>query len=319
MLPAADLGAALTQLVLPRLSAAAHGNIFLFQLPRIAPRGRAGVMARGLVRELARHPEWNLTWHLDRSTATADDLAEPADRGDELVDALLRPRSPGPLDTNFIFPTMSLVEQSGLAAELLDQPTRAIGLRSARRALLRVAAWSMLQDDPDQAPYGWSHCLTLPQAALGVAPAATDPADAIAVAATYVLGFRATLGRVTLDPGWVPEPLDIGDDADRLDALAGRPDEAAAATWHAAEPIVAPLVARARRLRRRPPRRPSGQVHRRLPRRGQCRSRRRPRLPGGRGVPGRLVAAAPERRPPASRTLRRLTGTRLAGSRWRRP
>jgi hypothetical protein len=102
----------------------------------------------------------------------------------------------------------------------------------------------MLQDDADQAPYGWSHCLTLPQAALGVAPAATDPADAIAVAATYVLGFRATLGRETLDPGWAPEPLDLVDDADRLDALAGHPDEAAAATWYAPEPIVAPLVAR---------------------------------------------------------------------------
>ncbi len=68
ILPPADLGAALTDVVLPRLSAAAHGNIFLFQLPRIAPRSRAaGEMARGLVRELARYPDWNLTWHLDRA------------------------------------------------------------------------------------------------------------------------------------------------------------------------------------------------------------------------------------------------------------
>src|SRR4051812_34651161 len=33
LLPPADLGAALTDTVLPRLAAAAHGNIFLFQLP----------------------------------------------------------------------------------------------------------------------------------------------------------------------------------------------------------------------------------------------------------------------------------------------
>ncbi|MGZ4708139.1 MAG: hypothetical protein ACXWBN_05305 [Acidimicrobiales bacterium] len=252
-LPPDGIGAALTDLVVPRLSAAAHGNIFLFQLPRIAPRSRAaGVMARGLVRELARHPEWNLTWHLDRPAATDHDRgARAADHADQLIDALLRPRSPGPLDSNFIFPTMSLVERSGLAAELLEEPTREIGLRSARRALLRVAAWSMLQDDPDQAPYGWTHCLTLPQAALGIAHAAHDPADAIAVAATYVLGFRATQGRVRLDPEWAPDPLDGPRGAEggaggleALDALGGRPDEAAAAAWHAPARLGPTVVAR---------------------------------------------------------------------------
>ena len=268
ILPPSDLGAALTDVVLPRLSAAAHGNIFLYQLPRIAPRSRvAGDMARGLVRELARQPDWNLTWHLDRPSrdgspttsdpwttssqagpagdpATTTGPADLADPGTDLVDALLRPRSPGPLDSNFIFPTMALVEQSGLAAELLDGPTRTIGLQSARRSLLRVAAWSMLQDDPDQAPYGWSHCLTMPQAALGIASDARDPADAVAVAATYVLGFRATQGSVALDPHWSPEPLTHLDPATRLDALAGSPDEAAAAAWHAPEPTVPAIVAR---------------------------------------------------------------------------
>lgn len=261
-LPPADLGAALTDLVLPRLSAAAHGNIFLYQLPRIAPRSAtAGQMARGLVRELAREPGWRLTWHLDRpvpATSVEADPGEPTDPGRDLTDVLLHPRSPGPLDSNFIFPTMSLVEQSGLAAELLDGPTRGLGLRSARRSLLRVAAWSMLQDDPDQAPYGWSHCLTMPQAALGIAPTAHDPADAVAVAATYVLGFRSTQGKVALDPGWSPDPLpgldqagleqatNLRSDPDlprRLDALAGSPDDAASATWHAPGRSVPAIVA----------------------------------------------------------------------------
>ncbi len=246
LLPPADLGAALTDIVLPRLSAAAHGNIFLYQLPRIAPRSRtAGNMARGLVRELARHPDWNLTWHLDRPRAAAD--VDPTDPGRDLTDVLSRPRSPGPLDSNFIFPTMTLVERSGLAAELLEGPTRSVGLRSARRSLLRVAAWSMVQDDPDQAPYGWSHCLTMPQATLGIAPTAHDPADAVAVAATYVLGFRATQGTIALDPRWTPDPrpgLDLPglDLSTRLDALTGTPDEAAAAAWHAPETSMPAIV-----------------------------------------------------------------------------
>ena len=81
---------------------------------------------------------------------------------------------------------MSLVDDSGLAAELLDQPTRSLDVTQATRTLTRVAALSMLQDDPGSAPYGWTHCLTMPQAALGVAGVAgipesgADPADAIA-------------------------------------------------------------------------------------------------------------------------------------------
>ena len=36
-----------------------------------------------------------------------------------MVEALRRPASPGPLDVNFIYPTMHLTESSGLAAEVL--------------------------------------------------------------------------------------------------------------------------------------------------------------------------------------------------------
>ena len=86
----------------------------------------------------------------------------------------------------------------------------------------------MLQDDPSHAPYGWSHCLTMPQATLGVASAATRPDRA--VAATYVLGFRSTLGTVTLDPAWMPEPI-AELDADAF--IAAGPQAAASAVWHA--------------------------------------------------------------------------------------
>ena len=83
-------------------------------------------------------------------------------------------------------------------------PLRGMQVGEARRVLLRTAAQSMLQDNPQAAPYGWTHCLTMPQAVLVAADHGADPDIAVAVAATYVLGFRATQGRVRLDPAWTP-------------------------------------------------------------------------------------------------------------------
>jgi hypothetical protein len=159
----------------------------------------------------------------------------------DLADRLLTPTDAGDPGSNFIYPTMSLVERAGLAAELLDAPTRGLAVADARRELLRVAAWSMLQDDPAHAPYGWSHCLTMPQATLGIAPAASRPDRAIAVAATYVLGFRSTIGACTLEPTWAPEPV-AGLDVETF-ADAG-PQAAAATVWHADDASIGPLVRR---------------------------------------------------------------------------
>jgi hypothetical protein len=230
---AGELATLLSDAVIPRLSAAGHGSILLHLLPRVAPRSRAAARPlRGLVRELARFPDWALTWHLARPPAPGP--------GVDLVEALRRPRSPGRPESTFIFPTMSLVESSGLAAELLDGPTRATTVVDASRDLLRLAAASMLQDDPDAGPYGWSHCLTMPQAVLGLArTGAAEPGAAVAVAATFTLGFRATQGTVDVDVQHVPDRVD-----DPLGALEGGPAEAAAGAWHAATDQRAAVVAR---------------------------------------------------------------------------
>ncbi len=233
-----DLARLLADDVIPRLSAAGHGSILLYLLPRAAPRSRSAARPlRGLVRELARQPDWGLTWPLDR--------APTAEGGGDLVSALRRPRAPGDPGSDFIFPTMSLVERSGLAEELLDGPTRAASLPQATEDLQRLAAASMIQDTPAAAPYGWSHCLTMPQAVLGLARAgAAEPRQAIAVAATFVLGFRATQGTVDVDPAWSPAAV-----GDPLEALDGTPAEAAAGAWHTTNgerpAVVARLASRA--------------------------------------------------------------------------
>ena len=151
-----------------RLAAAGHGSIFLYHLPRLAAgQPAAAAMARGLLREIGRQPTWQLTWMDDRPS-----WGVPS--GD-LVARLVTPVDAGDPGSHFIFPTMSLVERSGLAADVLEAPTRRLPVADARRELLRVAAWSMLQDDPAHAPYGWSHTLTMPQAALGIAAACPTP------------------------------------------------------------------------------------------------------------------------------------------------
>jgi hypothetical protein len=234
---AADLAAALVDVVVPRLSAAAHGSIFLNLLPRLlAANAPAATMARGLLRELARNPDWSLTW-IDARDAHVFSQNAPA----ELTERLLAPPSPGDPGSNFIYPTMSLVDRSGLAARVLDDVTACLSVADARRSLLRVAAMSMLQDDPAAAPYGWTHCLTMPQATLGVARISAAPERAVAVAATYVLGFRSTLSRVALDTAWEPVAGEtLGPDG----LLEAGASEAAAALWHADDEATAGFVRR---------------------------------------------------------------------------
>ncbi len=234
---AGELVGRLADVVLPRLAAAGHGSIFLYHLPRLlAASPAAATMARGLLRELGRAPDWNLTWMDDRPPTGVP--------SGDLATRLLTPVDVGDPGSNFIYPTMALVERTGLAADLLDAPTRGLPVAAARRDLLRVAAWSMLQDDPAHAPYGWSHCLTMPQAALGVAPACGRPDRAVAVAATYVLGFRSTLGATTLDPSWTPDPVAPHDALDPTTFLDAGPGRAAAAIWHAEDTTLPTYVRR---------------------------------------------------------------------------
>ncbi|HZN13588.1 MAG TPA: hypothetical protein VFB78_04920 [Acidimicrobiales bacterium] len=202
--------------VLLSLAAAGHAPILLSLRARVdvVPATFGSRLVAG---EMARYPDWSLSWPRVRN-------ATGVSRGD-LAEQLAAPRSPGDPGSDFIYPTMHLVDESGLAAEVLDGPLRSMRVDDARRTLLRVAAQSMLQDNPDAAPYGWTHCLTMPQAVLATAGQATDPDLAVAVAATYVLGFRATQGRVRLDPAWTPAP-----------------DSAAERVWRASDDDLVPLV-----------------------------------------------------------------------------
>jgi hypothetical protein len=125
-----------------------------------------------------------------------------------------------------IAPTLLAADSSSEMIAALRQPLATLPLPTIERMLLRTAAQSMLQDDPAQAPYGWTHCMTLPLALLANRDVSRAPRRLCAIAATYVYAFRATMSNVAIDLEWQPEP--IGRDARQDDT----PQTRAAVAFH---------------------------------------------------------------------------------------
>lgn len=212
----ADVAGLVGPAVLPSLAAAGHASIFLMQLPRVAPRGEATpALLRPLARELARGPGLAIEWVRDRPASGGSAAA--------LADALEAVPALGVPGSSFIFPLMHQVDAAGTARELLGATAAGVRARDARPVLLRHAARAMLLADPAHAPYGWSHCLTMPQGALAIAARCGAEQLAVDVAATYVVGFLAALAT---EP--VPATVELADPGGRLvDAIAAGRDEAA--------------------------------------------------------------------------------------------
>jgi hypothetical protein len=221
-----DVGRLVGATVLPSLAAAAHGSIFLMHLPRVAPRGEAPpALLRPLARELARRPGWAIDWVRGRSGTGGSAAA--------LVDALRSVPPLGVPGSTFIFPLMHQVDETGAAAGLLATAAAGLTARDARPVLLRHAARAMLLADPAHAPYGWTHCLTMPQAALAIGSSSGAEQLGVDVAATYVVGFLAAL-----TAGPVADGVDLPDPGGALpDAIAAGRD--ATAGWVLARPAIA--------------------------------------------------------------------------------
>jgi hypothetical protein len=224
---------ALAESSVDSLAAAGHASIYFWHLARTATGGRAALaLVRPLAREVARLPELRIEWIRDGVDARGGGSAT-------FARALADTPRLGLPGSDFIFPTVHQVDGNGPARTLIPAslpPDRA----AAAVAILRVAAHSMLQDDPTYAPYGWSHCLTLPQSVLGITPWLSSATTAGAIAATYVVGFRAAQSNRDIDVAWVPERSSVALD----DALCADPATAASATYHASDEDLATLAPR---------------------------------------------------------------------------
>ena len=195
----AEAAGALGEHVVTSLSAAGHAPIGFALLQRVRPM-LSPALLHGAVRTITSRPDWQVSWHLP---VTGD--GDPSRLAEVLavVPHLGRPGS------DFIFPLMSQVQDAGLGEQLLA-PLLAdrYDTRAVAAALTRAAAWSMLHDDPEQAPYGWSHALTMPQAVMALAGAGVRARTALAVAATYAVGFRAAHGTAPL-PAHIEDVADV--------------------------------------------------------------------------------------------------------------
>ncbi len=214
------LRATLAGQILPSLAAAGHAPILLMMLSgAVGHFPRIGALLRSPLRALALEADLRLTW--------MDSVASTEDATPDLFARLAALPSRVAVSSTSIAPTMLGVERKGYATRVLASATSGVPASDAERVLLRVAALSMLQDDPAHAPYGWSHCLTIPQAILSLADVASDVTRVVRIAATYVLGFRATLGSTLLRGPYIAERR-----ADNA-VLQGDPAEAAAVVIHA--------------------------------------------------------------------------------------
>jgi len=181
--------------LVPMTAAAAHAPIFLFHLARRdQAHGLSPQLAVPLARELARHPDWRIRW-VDRWIHR--DMPETPTDPARLRVAIAELPLLGPPGSTFIHPLLMQVDEGGIAkqhlGQALGQPTPEAGAE-----LLRIAARLMLTDTPDEGPYGWSHCLTIPQAILGITKYTMHADVGLAVAATHVAAFRVGLGKEPL-------------------------------------------------------------------------------------------------------------------------
>ena len=216
------------------LAAAGHANIYFLLLARTAWSSRAALtLLRPLAREVARYPELRIEWLDDTRVVPGD----RPDAGAELARALAATPRLGLPGSDFVFPTVHQVDAGGQARAIVA-PNLPADLTNAGNAIVRVAARSMLQDDTTYAPYGWTHCLTLSQAALGIRHWLRDPVAATAIGATYVAAFRASESAHAIDPAGAPERVALAP----RDALDAEPAVAAGAVFHATEEELDALV-----------------------------------------------------------------------------
>ncbi len=274
-------------------------------LPADAPRApsrSALALFRPLVHEVARLAALRVEW-----TRTGVEAHAERD-GADLARAMAATPRLGLPGSDFIFPIVHQVDNGGLARDVIGS-TLPDDIDTASRAILRVAAQSMLQDDPASTPYGWTHCLTLPQAVLANAARLDDPRVGIAIAATYVIGFRAAEGRHYIEADHVPEPVTV----DVFDALAAEPNTWAAAVYHAVRRRSGRHRAGARRVRRRTRRRARGEIHARVLRRRRSRPGGHPAVPRRGRVPAVVVAQSADAGVNAGTPVLRLQGTEIRG------
>lgn len=226
----------LTPLALPTLTGASHSHIGLWLLLRHAePTGVENAsLLRAAARALVADPMGQMKSFQGMSIEGAQHLKTPPELVcKEILDKLANPAK-GALGGQSIRELVEAGERTGnidtLFGDFIRHDLSQPQIDAAFRAVLRVSAHSMLQHDLEQAKFGWTHCLTLPQAAFGLSSVTTDRKLALAAALVWIMAYRSVLSDRALDLRWHPQPIK---DASVLEALQTSPAAAASRIWHA--------------------------------------------------------------------------------------
>lgn len=232
----ASLVQALTPRLLPTLTAASHSHIGLWLLLRHGASGdpRDASLLRPAARMLARDPEGHLSSFDGMNLGSGKPLARtPQQIEDEILAKLANPTKGGKRPRGGIRSLMETAESTGqiepMFADLVRHDLDSRQIDAAFRATLRITAHAMLQDDPGNAKFGWSHCLTLPQAACGLSSLNMNRRLGLATTLVWTTAYRSILSDRPIDMSYVPKPF-----AGSLqEALQEGTEAAAGRFWHA--------------------------------------------------------------------------------------
>jgi hypothetical protein len=234
----ASLVSLLTPLALPTLTGASHSHIGLWLLLRHGEAASISdaALLRTAARAIASHPNDRMKSFSGMAIDGGKPLKAPAGEIERQISAKLANPPKGRLGSQSIRSVIEAGEATGnadsLFGDLIKHDLDRAQIDAAFRAGLRVCARSMLEDDIKQAKFGWTHCLTLPQSACGLASLNTDRKLALGATLVWTTAYRSILSRRSLDLDWTPEKV-TGPSIH--EALYTSPQVAVGRVWHADE------------------------------------------------------------------------------------
>lgn len=227
----------LTPLALPTMTGASHSHIGLWLLLRHARTSDIAdaTLLRAAARSLAGGAGNQLKSFSGMQIDGTQPLAQPAAEVEREILAKLANPPKGKSGGTGMHGLISAGEATGnpdaLFGDFIRRDLTEAQIDAAFRAVLRACAHSMLQHNTTHAKFGWSHCLTLPQAACGLSSLNMQRKLGLAAALVWILAYRSTLSDRALDFEWAPEKL--SGSASLTEALATSPTTAASRVWHA--------------------------------------------------------------------------------------
>lgn len=232
----ASLVHALTPRLLPTLTSASHAHIGLWLLLRHGEAGdlQDAALLRAAARRLAADPKGRLASFAGMKIEGTRTLAMGPEKIEQEILAKLANPPKGKKPSSFsIRPLMEAAENSttieDFFADFIRRDLTTEQIDAAFRAVLRVCAHAMLQDTRQQAKFGWSHCLTLPQAASGLSSLNLHRKLGLATTLVWVMAYRTILSDRALDFSYRPKPFG----GSLREALETGPEAAAGRFWHA--------------------------------------------------------------------------------------